>query len=415
MTTDRRAYGARRALADVRFGTLGLATTTASGVATLTRVSWATLGGWAGRCALLGSLSACTLLGDEFDPLLLPGADAGVLATAEVITADPAEDSTPLGCTADGVGGIPLNGDDSTCSSAIGLLGPGSNLASEADAGLPPEAPASLSLPPCEGELEAFGTPEPITGLTFDQDVFGPALSRDGRTLYFSGYVAGEQQIYSAVRDARGGAFSDVTALPVINSTGREGTPFLSANAERFYFFSERGGGFGNRDIWVSPVQGQGLGPPELVRGINSRASDLLPWLSLDELTVIFVSTRPGGSGASDVWRATRSGVDQAFDAPVSVSELSSGRNEGRVVLSSDGLTAYFSSDRDGGRGAADLWTAPRQNTDQSFSEVVNLWPLNTDGNEQDVALSSDETELFFASNRRGAASELWRASRACP
>jgi hypothetical protein len=363
-------------------------------------------------CALLANLSACTLFGDAFEPLLVPAADAGVFARANVVTAEPAEGVPPIGCAADGVEGTSVNGEDSSCTSAIGLLDPEGRVGAEADAGS--SAAVSLSLPPCAGDWGPFGTPERITGLRFDGDVFGPSLSSDGRTLYFSGYVAGEQQIYSAVRNTRGRAFSNVAVLSTINSTGREGTPFISANAERFYFFSERDGGIGNRDIWVSPLQREGLGQPELVRGINSQESDLLPWLSADELTALFVSGRPGGRGAADLWRATRAAVDEAFDAPVSLFELSSAQNEGRAVLSADGLTAYFSSDREGGRGSPDLWTASRPIIDQPFSELEDMWPLNTSSNEQDVALSSDETELFFASNRRGAVSELWRAERTC-
>jgi hypothetical protein len=405
MTTDRGADGGRRAWAGVRFGR-----TAASGVSRPTPTgNGARLRPWAGCCALLANVSACTLLGEEFEPLLVPAADAGAFARANVVTAEPAEGATPLGCAVDGVGGTPVNDGDSSCMSVIGLLDPGG---AEADAGS--SRAVSLSLPPCEGDFGPFGAPERITGLRFDEDVFGPSLSSDGRTLYFSGYAAGEQQIYSAVRNARGRAFSEVTPLPTINATGREGTPFISANAERFYFFSEREGGVGDRDIWVSQLERQVLGPPELVQGINSQASDLLPWLSADELTLLFVSGRPGGRGAADLWRATRGGVDEVFDTPVNLFELSSGQSEGRVVLSSDGLTAYFSSDRDGGRGAPDLWTASRQNIEQPFSELEDLWPLNTSSNEQDVTLSSDETELFFASNRRGAVSELWRAERTC-
>jgi hypothetical protein len=410
MTTHRRADAARRAAAGV-----GCAITPTSGVSTpASTVRRAPVRNWAACCALFANVSACTLLGDEFEPLLLPAADAGAFTRANVVTAEPAEDAAPLGCAADAVDGTPVNGEDSSCATAIGLLDPGARVGAEAepDAGASPEV--SLSLPPCEGDFGPFGTPERLTGLPFNGDIFGPSLSADGRTLYFSAYVAGEQQIYSAVRNARGRAFSDVTPLAAVNSTGREGTPFISANAERFYFFSERDGGLGNRDIWVSQRESEGLGQPELVRGINSRESDLLPWLSGDELTVLFVSGRPGGRGSADLWRATRAGVDQAFDAPVNLFELSSAQNEGRVVLSSDGLTAYFSSDREGGRGSPDLWTASRQSIEQPFSALVDMWPLNTNSNEQDVTLSSDETELFFASNRRGATSELWRAARTC-
>jgi Tol biopolymer transport system component len=367
----------------------------------------------AAGCLLLISLSACTLLGDPFEPALLP-ADAGLVVRASSMSEPASEAAAPPACTAEGLGGSARGAGDSTCASAIGLLDPGELFAAALDAGASPELAPSLSQPPCTGDFGPFGAPERIADLDFDGDVFGPSLSADGRTLFFSAYVAGQQRIYSATRSARGSSFSDVTELPVINTTGREGTPFISANAERFYFFSERDGGPGNRDIWVSQLSGEAPQPPELVRGVNSRESDLLPWLSTDELTLLFVSSRPGGRGSADLWRTSRSSLDAAFEPPVNLFELSSGQNEGRVVLSANGLTAFFSSDREGGRGSPDLWMASRRDTDQPFSGLVDLWPLNTNRNEQDVFLSSDETELFFASNRRGAESELWRAARTC-
>jgi hypothetical protein len=56
---------------------------------------------------------------------------------------------------------------------------------------------------------------------------------------------------------------------------------------------------------------------------------------------------------------------------------------------------------------------AVRAQRQQPFGALVNLSALNSPANDQDVALSSDDTELFFASSRRGA-SELWRTQRRC-
>ena len=82
-------------------------------------------------------------------------------------------------------------------------------------------------------------------------------------------------------------------------------------------------------------------------------------------------------------------------------------------MLSADGLSAFFSSDRSGGRGGPDLWMAIRTQRQQPFVVLLNLAPLNSVESDQDVALSSDGTELFFASSR-GGASQLWRAARSC-
>lgn len=349
----------------------------------------------AASCA---ALSGCTLVTDGYEPLLVSGGDAGPLPSLDT---DAGLSSAPRaiddGCVREAA---------ASCSAAIGLVEP-----SAVDAGASP-APPSLALPPCADGFADFGEPERLLGIEFEEDVYGPALSPDGRTLYFSAYVGGEQQIYSATRERRGVELAGVTELPVVNSAAMDGSPFLSADGQRLYFFSERAqGSLGRRDIWVSERDSSQFGEPTLVAGINSPSSDLLPWLTPDELTVLFVSGRSGGSGGADVWRATRASVSEPFGAPSSVADLSSSGNEGRAVLSGDGTEAFVTSDRGG--GAPDIWTATRPARGQPFSELRRLAPLNSNATELDVMISKDDSELFFASTR-GGRSALFRAERAC-
>jgi Tol biopolymer transport system component len=359
-----------------------------------------------GACAL-PLLSACTLTADAFSPQLLSsGGDAGSFTAPDAASVASVPEADGLGCSRDDAESA--IGSGASCAGAIGLLAP------TEDAGAAAPALEPLSLPPCDGELGEFGEPELVQGLDFDDNVFGPALSLDGRTLYFSAYADGEQQIYSATRSRRGGAFSDVAELRAVNSNAMDGTPFLAANGGRFYLFSERQAGLGNRDIWFSEVGSDGeMSEPELVAGVNSPSSELLPWLSADERTMLFVSNRPGGRGGADLWRATRPSADAEFGQPSNIFELSSNENEGRVVLSGNGRSAFFTSDRDGGRGGPDIYVASRPNLGSPFTNVRNLGELNSAQSELDVMLSSDETELFFASSR-GALTELWVSVRSC-
>ena len=86
----------------------------------------------------------------------------------------------------------------------------------------------------------------------------------------------------------------------------------ISFDGSRLYFYSDQAGGVGARDLYVATRTNvldsfQGTSP---VNGVNSAASDHLPWVSPDELTIYFTSARAGGSGGYDLWTATRATRD---------------------------------------------------------------------------------------------------------
>lgn len=359
-------------------------------------------------------LGACTLLDDPFEPRPLPrvaAAEPGEDAPIS-LRAGPDAGAELAGCAESARGGATGPACPPTLEALDPALSRPDTTAAEgvADAGLEPSARA------CPLSFDGFGAPERVIGLETIGELFGPSLSADGLSLYFSASSPGEEQIYSATRAARdASAFSNAVPVDTLNSPALDGSPFVSANGRRIYFFSDRGGGAGSRDIWLSERADSTaeLAPPVLLAGVNTRSLEFLPWLSADELLVLFVSSRPFGRD-SDIWQATRASIDSAFGELVNVAALSSTATEGRVVLSSDGLRAIFSSDRPGGVGNGDLWTASRTDVSSPFSELRNLPRLNTGADEQDVALSSDERELFFASSR-GGVSSLWRSVLDCP
>jgi hypothetical protein len=93
------------------------------------------------------------------------------------------------------------------------------------------------------------------------------------------------------------------------------------------------------------------------------------PTLSKSGLSLYFRSTRPGGSGGSDLWVAQRDSLDDPWDAPVNLgSTVNSSPNEACTVLSPDEHWMVFVSDRpEGGCGGYDLWLTHRQNKRDDF------------------------------------------------
>ena len=86
---------------------------------------------------------------------------------------------------------------------------------------------------------------------------------------------------------------------------------------------------------------------------VNKREADYSPVASLNQLTLYFTSNRSGGAGNLDVWTATRGSMSQAFGAAVNVGELATSENELPNWLSDDECRLYLNR-------AGDLYVATK-------------------------------------------------------
>lgn len=107
-----------------------------------------------------------------------------------------------------------------------------------------------------------------------------------------------------------------------------------------------------------SAGQPRAFGPAEnLGAAVNSSGWEGLPRVTGDGLTLFFDSDRPGGFGGYDIWISTRRSLDEPFGAarnlgaPVNTAHLESGPG-----LAVDESLLFFMSDRPGGFGNSDLW-----------------------------------------------------------
>jgi hypothetical protein len=270
--------------------------------------------------------------------------------------------------------------------------------------------------------LGEFRSPEPLTGLEqglnpeLTLGLWSPSLSADGLSLFFGvSSDGGDEQIATATRADRGTVFGPAVEVPEINSAGQDGTPMLSADGLSLYFYSTRAGGLGSRDLWLSTRSDTAaeFTNPTLIAGVNTPAFDHVPWISPDELTLIWATDRSGGVGQGDIWIARRSFRSDGFSGVAPLNGVNSTSDETRAVLGNDGLTIYFSSNRPGGVGNRDIWVATRNDRSGTFSQVANLAGVNSSSDDVDPALSADGRELLFASGRNGSI-RLWRSVRGC-
>lgn len=225
---------------------------------------------------------------------------------------------------------------------------------------------------------------------------------------------------YTAFKNLSG--WSAATALTEINtSTATEGCPFITKSGDALYFASNRAGGFGGLDLYVSHWDAEAQTwsePANLGAGINTASNEQCPLVLNSGKEMIFVSDRFGTVGGLDLWLATRHDHrdDFAWHSPVNLAALNTSALEfgPGAYEEEDGTTVvYFNSNRSGGAGLHDLYVSTRP-LGSTFSSPTPVAELNTTAQEQFAALSKDGREIFFSSDRTGTvgALDLWSATR---
>jgi Tol biopolymer transport system component len=237
------------------------------------------------------------------------------------------------------------------------------------------------------------------------------------------------QDLWVATRSGAEDQWGEALHLgPVINSPLLDWGPSISTGGLELYFCSSREGGIAGDnpfDIWMTSraTRGDAWGEPvNLGSPINTTFGEASPCISGDSLLLFFASDRPGGYGGGDIWVTTRTNKDDPWGEPVNLgSTVNSPAFELFPSISSDGLTLFFTSGflsypaRPGGFGGPDLWVTKRASKDSHWGEPVNLGPLvNTAAEEACPYISPDASTLYFSSDRPGGLGnfDLWQV---CP
>lgn len=149
-----------------------------------------------------------------------------------------------------------------------------------------------------------------------------------------------------------------------INTPAYEGEPCLSADNRELFFVSDRAGGYGGKDIYVSRFEdGRWQLPRNLGPTINSAGDDTSPFMHPDGETFYFSSTGHPGFGKSDIFISRRL-KDTVFTEPQNLGLPYNSIHEdfgATVNLAGDSL--YWSSDRHQSAGDYDLyeaWLSPK-------------------------------------------------------
>jgi flagellar motor protein MotB len=184
-------------------------------------------------------------------------------------------------------------------------------------------------------------------------------LSRDGRMLVFARCDAddgmGSCDLYSAI--FAGDDWTQVQNLgPNVNSTAWDSHPNLSPDGTMLFFTSNREGGFGKSDLYVSRLQPDGtwgkaenLGPV-----INTMDDEVTPFFHQINSTLYFSSTgHMLNIGGYDIFKSRL--LEDHYEEPRNVGPLVNGRgNEYYFSIDGKGTRLFYAKSRDGDSESVD-------------------------------------------------------------
>ncbi|MFC1652003.1 hypothetical protein ACFL24_02525 [Patescibacteria group bacterium] len=184
-----------------------------------------------------------------------------------------------------------------------------------------------------------------------------------------------------------GSTWSDPSPLPPpVNEPGSE-SPHWRADTNDLYLASGDHGGQGGADLFVSHWSGSWGTPQNLGTSVNTSAHEGFPCLSSDGNRIYY-------SRDDVIWTAYKSGGSW-------IGAQLTGIGQGQPSSYHNGCL-YFTSTRGGGYGGSDIWKAEGEGS--SFDPAENLGPdVNTNANEGTPTWQSNgEWWMYFSSNKSG-------------
>ena len=187
-------------------------------------------------------------------------------------------------------------------------------------------------------------------------------ISQDGQWLIFTGCNfpegKGSCDLYISYLTPEGWSAPENLGSK-INSDAWESAPSLSPDKRNLYFTSNRAGGYGSADIYVSNrlANGQWTEPENLGPEVNTAGNESCPFIHSDNQTLYFTSNGHLGYGGDDLFM-TKKGPGSTWGKALNLGyPINTIENEGSLVVAADGKTAYYASDRGDSRGGLDIYS----------------------------------------------------------
>ena len=200
------------------------------------------------------------------------------------------------------------------------------------------------------------------------------AFSPDLKNIYFTsnnymdGKVrSGNLKIFRATVGSSGNRINVMT-LPINNDKFSTGHPFVSKDGKKLYYISDMPGGLGGTDIYEVTINNGHYGAPKnLGPTVNSKYKEYTPYVDGD--IIYFSSNKPGGQGGFDIYMTK---LDGSIEEPINLGiPMNSKGDDISFIINQATQRGYFSSNRRGGKGDDDIYSFEELTVNPICDQVI--------------------------------------------
>jgi outer membrane protein OmpA-like peptidoglycan-associated protein/tetratricopeptide (TPR) repeat protein len=154
----------------------------------------------------------------------------------------------------------------------------------------------------------------------------------------------GQVYLFKATKEK--GKWGNVEALPFNDKKWSSGNPAISKDGKTLYFASDREGGLGSTDIWKVEVKGNNSygEPVNLGPKVNTEGRESFPYIT-DSNKLFFSSDGRKGFGALDVFMIDLAKGSEAMNVGA---PINTGKDDFAFSFNESKKAGFFSSNRDG-------------------------------------------------------------------
>ncbi len=183
-----------------------------------------------------------------------------------------------------------------------------------------------------------------------------------------------------------------------LNANLHDATIGLSPDGQTLYVYRGDKGG----DIYVSRLKGNVWSKPiRLNKNINTKYHESGASLSPCGRMLYFVSDKPGGIGGHDIYVSELDKKGNWKAAMLLPATINTQYDEEGVFMHSDGKTLYFSSMGHNTMGGYDIFKSVFENGRWSTPENIG-YPINTAGDDVFFSISASGRHGYYSSSRAG-------------